>query len=209
MYLMRGFPAVSAQYGGRYGASDEACSAFCVGVGKAWRLCGGRAKGVSRAIDGAGRARSDQLRGHFSKWTQFAYRRRKNSPFLGCGDGKKLRRFEGLSDAVNFAAFAPDGRRLFTGSEDGTAKLEDAEDGEELASRGSFTGGGWAVVDPEGHFDTNGLDGNAWLHYCKRPQAGSWLTLALWKRGNAQLRGCVGNQRNGFLRLIADDGALR
>jgi WD40 repeat protein len=52
----------------------------------------------------------------------------KTARFWDVETRKELRRFEGFSDAVNLAVFAPDGRRLFTGSEDRTAKPEDAED---------------------------------------------------------------------------------
>lgn len=79
--------------------------------------------------------------------------------------GKELQRFDLRPYEVYSVAFSRDGGTILTGSQDGAARLWDAATGKELASLISFTGGGWAVVDPDGRFDTNELDGDAPLHW--------------------------------------------
>jgi WD40 repeat protein len=75
--------------------------------------------------------------------------------------GQPLRSFVGHTDEVSSAAFSPDSRFVLTGSFDTTTRLWNAATGKELASLISFENGGWAVVDPQGRFDTNDLDGGA------------------------------------------------
>ena len=79
--------------------------------------------------------------------------------------GCEVHRLEGHSDAVVSVAFSPDGRFVLTGSQDGSAKIWDARAGLLLATLVSFRHGGWAVVDPDGRFDTSDLDGGAPLHW--------------------------------------------
>lgn len=43
-------------------------------------------------------------------------------------NGRPLRRLEGHRSAINAMAFAPDGRSLVTGAEDGTALIWDVSD---------------------------------------------------------------------------------
>ena len=62
-------------------------------------------------------------------------------------------------------AFSPDGRKVLTGSVDGTARLWDAASGTQLASLVSFTEGGWAVVDPVGHYDASDPDSSSSLFW--------------------------------------------
>lgn len=79
--------------------------------------------------------------------------------------GRALQRFAGHSDSVYSAVFSPDGDRVLTASSDGTARLWDAPSGRELAALVSFTSGGWAVVDPAGHYDASDPDDSSSLYW--------------------------------------------
>jgi len=79
--------------------------------------------------------------------------------------GQELQRFEGHTNAFTSVKFSPDGRYVLTGNYDGTTRLWDVKTGQWLVSLISFDNGGWAVVDPDGRFDTSDLDGGAALHW--------------------------------------------
>jgi WD40 repeat protein len=79
--------------------------------------------------------------------------------------GQELRRFEGHAGAVHSARFLPDGRLALTGGSDYTARLWDVSSGRELCRLITFHDGTWAVVDTDGRFDTNNLDGIQDLHW--------------------------------------------
>src|SRR5206468_2461103 len=68
--------------------------------------------------------------------------------------GARLRELKGHADWVTSVTFSPDGRRLLTGSRDGTTCLWDVATGEELARLLSLDEGkDWMVVTPDGLFD--------------------------------------------------------
>jgi WD40 repeat protein len=68
--------------------------------------------------------------------------------------GRLLRRFEGHTDGVDSVTFSVDGRRVLSGSLDGTTRIWDAATGQELARLISLHAGtDWAVITPEGLFD--------------------------------------------------------
>jgi WD40 repeat protein len=96
--------------------------------------------------------------------------------------GKELQRFEGHSDSVNSVAFFPNGRFVLTGSDDGTTKLWETKTGRELATLVSFRDGGWAVVDPEGRFDTSDLDRMAPLVWVAEKEPMRSLPLEIFMR---------------------------
>jgi WD40 repeat protein len=96
--------------------------------------------------------------------------------------GQEIRTFHGHNYGVKSVAFSPDGDRVLTGSEDGTTKLWDARNGHELGTLVSFIDGSWAVVDPEGRFDTNDLDGSGALHWVMPDQPMRALPLEIFMR---------------------------
>jgi len=66
-----------------------------------------------------------------------------------------LSEHKGATLSVGFSA---SGKFVFSGSIDATTKLWRRDSGELLASLFSVDEGGWAVVTPDGRFDTNNLD---------------------------------------------------
>lgn len=101
---------------------------------------------------------------------------------LDAESGKESRRFTGHSDRVVSLEFSTDGRLLFTGSNDGTSKIWDYATGELLATAASFGDGKWAVIDPDGRFDTNDLDGGAHLVWIAESQPMQPLPLEIFMR---------------------------
>lgn len=79
--------------------------------------------------------------------------------------GKRIRTFIGHSGEVKSVAFSRDGRFALSCSEDKTAIIWDITTGKWLAKLITFTDGTWAVVDPEGRFDTNNLEEIKGLHW--------------------------------------------
>jgi len=75
--------------------------------------------------------------------------------------GGLIRSFNGHAGSISSVAVSPDGRFILSGSTDTTTRLWNAASGTELAMFICFENDGWAVVDPEGRFDTNNLDGGA------------------------------------------------
>lgn len=69
------------------------------------------------------------------------------------------------SVATNGAAFTPDGRLVVAGSDNGTVTIWEAVSGRVAAKLFSFNDGSWAVVAPDGRFDTNNLEELKGLHW--------------------------------------------
>ena len=96
--------------------------------------------------------------------------------------GQPIRSFVGHDRWVESVAFSPDGRFVLTGSLDTTTRIWDAETGKELARLIVFENGGWAVVDPEGRFDTSDLDGGAPLAWIASSDPMHALPLEIFMR---------------------------
>ena len=77
--------------------------------------------------------------------------------------GRELLTFKGHSDQVLWAAFSPDGRRVVTGSLDGTAKLWDAASGRDLLTlKGHHAWVSSVAFSPDGRrIVTGSIDGTA------------------------------------------------
>ncbi|MGA2169838.1 MAG: caspase family protein, partial [Terracidiphilus sp.] len=96
--------------------------------------------------------------------------------------GQQVRSFVLYTGAVLSAIFSPDSQFVITVSDDRTTRLWDAATGKELAALVSFENGGWAVVDPEGRFDTNDLDGGAPLVWVASREPMRALPLEIFMR---------------------------
>ena len=84
---------------------------------------------------------------------------------LNADTGEVIQHFAGHTDRVTSAVLSSDGRKVLTASFDGTARLWDVETGKELATLVSFTDGGWAVVDPVGHYDGSDPDNSDSMYW--------------------------------------------
>ncbi len=80
-------------------------------------------------------------------------------------NGELIGSFGGHTSRVIAVAFSPDERFVLTASEDQTARLWDVASRRELATLVSFPDGAWAVVLPDGRFDTNNLEEIRGLHW--------------------------------------------
>jgi WD40 repeat protein len=79
--------------------------------------------------------------------------------------GKTRHTLTGHQDGVTAVEFVPNSDYVATGSEDGSVRLWDVNNGVTIATLIQFDVGHWAIVAPDGRFDTNDLD-NIWgLHW--------------------------------------------
>ena len=77
----------------------------------------------------------------------------------------EVRRLIGHTQDITGVTFSADGRFIISGSWDGTVRIWNAASGDQLATLVALDESDWAVVDPEGRFDTNDLDGGLPLHW--------------------------------------------
>lgn len=98
--------------------------------------------------------------------------------------GKELQHFEQALGTEPFGTLSPDGRRVLIGGGDGTTKLWDVDSGKELARLYGFQDGSWAVIDPEGRFDADKIEGNTDLHWVVDVDPMRILPLAAFKDGH-------------------------
>lgn len=79
--------------------------------------------------------------------------------------GETLHVYRGGRAATLSVTYAGNERFVFGGGDDSIARLWNGQTGKQVASLMSLSNGTWAVVDPEGRFDTSDLDGGAPLHW--------------------------------------------
>jgi DNA-binding beta-propeller fold protein YncE len=123
---------------------------------------------------------------HFGEYSNPSFSADGRTVLLGfsvwdVGTGKQLQRFEAPPDRIMRGTLSADGKRALMSFSDGTTKLLDVETGKELASLFSFRDGTWAVVDPEGRFDTNNIEVNTALHWVVDSDPMRPLPLAAFK----------------------------
>ncbi|HEX7312605.1 MAG TPA: caspase family protein [Pyrinomonadaceae bacterium] len=80
-------------------------------------------------------------------------------------NGANRVRLQGHTDRVTSVSFSPDAQLLLTGSNDNSLRLWQVGAGRELCRMISFTNETWAVIDPDGRFDTNDLEDNRSLRW--------------------------------------------
>lgn len=83
---------------------------------------------------------------------------------LDVATGRELLSLSGHSGGVKSVTFSPDGKTLVSCGGDASVKLWNVATGELLATRFSFDGDEWALVDPKGRFDAS-AGGMKYLHY--------------------------------------------
>lgn len=84
---------------------------------------------------------------------------------LDAKTGKELRILKGHAGPVKTVAFLSDGKHIISGSLDRKTKIWEVATGKELLTGIALDEGNWAVVTPEGQFDTNKLDDPQGLHW--------------------------------------------
>src|SRR5688500_8413418 len=97
--------------------------------------------------------------------------------------GQVLLALKGHGDTVNGVCFSPDGRRVLTGSDDGTAKVGDALTGKELLSIELESGSVKSVaLSPDGRRAVTGGDGTVqvWDADTGRQSLAAAHTEAVW-----------------------------
>jgi WD40 repeat protein len=147
---------------------------------------------ITENLDGSatllGVKRGNEIR-HFAKASRPSFSADGNRVLMGSSvwdvkTGKELRHFDAPFGTEPAEKLSPDGRRVLIGTGDGTTKLWDMETGKELASLYGFQDGSWAVVDPQGRFDADKIEGNVALHRVMDNDPVRVLPLATLKDGH-------------------------
>jgi WD40 repeat protein len=87
------------------------------------------------------------------------------------------------TESVDFGAVSADSRFLITGSwQDGAARLWNTETGKQLCTIMVLADGTWIVVDSEGRFDTNDLEGIRGLGWSTNDEPMSVFPLEIFMR---------------------------
>jgi len=101
---------------------------------------------------------------------------------LDASGATRTRTLAGHASAVVALAFSPNGRLLASSSEDGEMLLWNLATGRWVAKLHAFSDGTWAVVDPEGRFDTNQLENIEQLHWVMGDEPFTALPLDIFMR---------------------------
>lgn len=96
--------------------------------------------------------------------------------------GETLHVYRGGSAVTRSVTYAGNERFVFGGGDDSIARLWDRETGKQVASLMSLSNGTWAVIDPDGRFDTNDLDGGTPLHWVLSSDPLNPLPLEIFMR---------------------------
>ncbi len=74
---------------------------------------------------------------------------------LALATGKLVMNFHGHKLRVYSAVFTADGKRIITGSGDGTMRLWDVASGQEISSSIGFINNEWIIITPEGYYNSS------------------------------------------------------
>lgn len=96
--------------------------------------------------------------------------------------GRKIQGFKGNQRLIISSCFSPDGKFVLTAGADGTTRLWRTASGEELCRLISFYDDSWAVVDPQGHFDTGNLEEVKGLHWIMPDEPMRTYSLEIFMR---------------------------
>ncbi len=119
------------------------------------------------------------------------------------GSGKPIRTLQVHEEHVMTAAYSADGKRLLTGSFDGTTRLWDAASGRELCRLLSFRDGSWAVIDPAGRYDADAKAEHLYWVVGNRPVAFERFRDRFYDPG--LLGKCLRVNKEPLRRLTAED----
>lgn len=96
--------------------------------------------------------------------------------------GQQLLRLIGHTSDVIAADVSSDGQLFATASDDGTARLWRGSDGAEIARLIWFRDGNWAVVAPDGRFDTGELERVSGVHWVAADDPFTPISLEIFMR---------------------------
>ncbi len=130
----------------------------------------GGVDGTARLWDTASGAEIHRLAGHSGAVDSAAFSPDGTLALTGSNDatarlwdvatGRELNKFIGHTNGIRTVAFLSGGRFVLTASDDATTRIWDPASGKQIAGLVSFDHG-WAVIGPDGRFDTSDLDGGA------------------------------------------------